>query len=121
MGLWKAFSRALFQRLLHASLVRAQSRDAFVRLPQVAVEHQRRVPFLDVSKKRSTHDSWAHDRIRSGTGTGVGGEVARGQEHGVAWVVGPAQLAGWLLFLDWTTGTTLQLTGEAHTEYDPDP
>ncbi|MEU0406705.1 pyridoxamine 5'-phosphate oxidase family protein [Streptomyces griseorubiginosus] len=25
-----------------------------------------------------------------------------------------------LLFLDWTTGTALQLTGEAHTEYGPD-
>ncbi|MEU9173209.1 pyridoxamine 5'-phosphate oxidase family protein [Streptomyces sp. NPDC048420] len=25
-----------------------------------------------------------------------------------------------LLFLDWTTGTALQLTGEAHTEYAPD-
>jgi hypothetical protein len=25
-----------------------------------------------------------------------------------------------LLILDWTTGTTLQLTGEAHTEFEPD-
>ncbi|MEY9488569.1 hypothetical protein RKD26_004363 [Streptomyces calvus] len=52
------------------------------------MEHQRRVPSREVSKRCRTHASCAQPRIRAG-----------------------------LLLLDWTTGRALRLTGEARTEF----
>ena len=76
----------------HASLTRAQCRDACARLPQVAIEHRRRVPFRDVSGKCGTHDSWAQDRIRSGA-LPSGSRWSRGLRLGGIFFRGPTETA----------------------------